>query len=120
MARCANLPVETRNGQGVGGGRVVGWLPIVCRPRLYDVGRCVLTMCWQVDDDPAEARKATYVNFKRVVWHQSFYALLASICDHSKTGFWFKCADSVTRHLFPFILILSADYEEQSVTIITY
>jgi hypothetical protein len=24
-----NLPVEIRNGTGVGGGRVVGWLPIV-------------------------------------------------------------------------------------------
>lgn len=29
MARCANLPVEFRNGDGLGGGRVVGWLPIV-------------------------------------------------------------------------------------------
>ena len=33
VARCANLPVELRNGIGLGGGRVVGWLPIVC----YDV-----------------------------------------------------------------------------------
>jgi hypothetical protein len=30
IARCANLPVEIRNGNGLGGGRVVGWLPIVC------------------------------------------------------------------------------------------
>jgi len=29
MARCANLPVEIRNGEGVGGGHVVGFLPIV-------------------------------------------------------------------------------------------
>jgi hypothetical protein len=29
IARCANLPSDIRNGQGVGGGRVVGWLPIV-------------------------------------------------------------------------------------------
>ena len=30
VARCANLPVELQNGIGLGGGRVVGWLPIVC------------------------------------------------------------------------------------------
>jgi len=30
IARCANLPVELRNGNGLGGGRVVGWLPVVC------------------------------------------------------------------------------------------
>ena len=30
IARCANLPVELRNGIGLGGGRVVGWLPVVC------------------------------------------------------------------------------------------
>ena len=30
IARCANLPVEIRNGNGLGGGRIVGWLPIVC------------------------------------------------------------------------------------------
>lgn len=29
MARCANLPVGMRNSEGVGGGRVVGFLPIV-------------------------------------------------------------------------------------------
>jgi len=29
MARIANLPVKIRNGEGIGGGRVVGWLPMV-------------------------------------------------------------------------------------------
>ena len=29
VARCANLPSEIRNGKGLGGGRVVGLLPIV-------------------------------------------------------------------------------------------
>ena len=29
IARCANLPTDIRNGTGLGGGRVVGWLPIV-------------------------------------------------------------------------------------------
>ena len=30
IARCANLPIEIRNGEEIDGGRVVGWLPIVC------------------------------------------------------------------------------------------
>jgi hypothetical protein len=30
LVRCANLPVEIRNGEDVDGGRLVGWLPIVC------------------------------------------------------------------------------------------
>lgn len=30
LVRCANLPVEMRNGEGVDGGRLIGWLPIVC------------------------------------------------------------------------------------------
>ena len=29
IARCANLPTKIRNGTGLGGGRVVGWLPVV-------------------------------------------------------------------------------------------
>jgi hypothetical protein len=29
IARCTNLPVKLQNGTGIGGGRIVGWLPIV-------------------------------------------------------------------------------------------
>lgn len=29
MVHCANLPIDSQNGKGIGGGRVVGWLPIV-------------------------------------------------------------------------------------------
>lgn len=29
IARLANLPTEIRNGEGIGGGYVVGWLPVV-------------------------------------------------------------------------------------------
>jgi hypothetical protein len=35
LARCANLPVEMRNGEDVDGGHLVGWLPIV-RDNLSD------------------------------------------------------------------------------------
>jgi hypothetical protein len=30
MARILNLPVWMRNGDGIGGAWVMGWLPIVC------------------------------------------------------------------------------------------
>ncbi|KAI0271244.1 hypothetical protein BC834DRAFT_818216 [Gloeopeniophorella convolvens] len=95
VVRCANLPAEIRNGEGIGGGCVVGWLPIV-------------------SDDPKELKKPAFVNFKRIVWHKAFYAILKSIIMHSKTGCWFQCADGAPpRWLFPLILILSADLEEQ-------
>jgi hypothetical protein len=68
---------------------------------------------YKIDEDAAESGKAKYVNFKRVVWHDSFRKLLASISELSKIGFHIECADGVTRHVFPAILILSADYEEQ-------
>ena len=29
MMRCLNLEIEIRNGEGIGGGIIVGWLPIV-------------------------------------------------------------------------------------------
>jgi hypothetical protein len=35
MVRIVNLPVKIRNGKGVGGARVVGWLPVVCPTTSY-------------------------------------------------------------------------------------
>ncbi|KAH7906115.1 hypothetical protein BJ138DRAFT_1223855 [Hygrophoropsis aurantiaca] len=96
VARCANLPVETQNGDGVGGGRVVGWLPIV-------------------KEDKVHSGKPAFVNFKNVVWHKSFKKVLESITEHSHTGCWVECFDKIARWFFPFILILSADYGEQCV-----
>jgi hypothetical protein len=29
IARIGNLPIDIRNGKGLGGGELVGWLPIV-------------------------------------------------------------------------------------------
>lgn len=50
---------------------------------------------------------------KRVVWHTAFLEILKSIKPLTKTGCMFNCADGVARWIFPIILILSADYEEQ-------
>ncbi|KAH9061804.1 hypothetical protein EDB83DRAFT_2506592 [Lactarius deliciosus] len=96
VARCANIPTTIRNGNGFGSGRVVGWLPIV-------------------KEDPMERNKPAFVNFKRTVWHESFFVIIQSIVTHSKTGCWLECGDGVKRWLFPMVLILSADYEEQCV-----
>ncbi|KAG1838070.1 hypothetical protein F4604DRAFT_1998347 [Suillus subluteus] len=97
IARIANLPVHIRNGNtALGGGRVVGWLPIVA-------------------EDQQHTRKKSFVDFKNAVWHKSFYQLLHSIELHSKTGYWFECGDQIQCRLWPLILILSRDYEEQCV-----
>ena len=67
----------------------------------------------KVEEEAKESGKRNYVNFKRVVWHDSFYELLDSIQTYSQVGIYIKCADGIERHLYPVILILSADYEEQ-------
>jgi Plavaka transposase len=64
-------------------------------------------------EDLKEEGKRDYVNFKRAVWHTSFHVVIESIIKYSKTGSWFKCGDGVERWMFPIVLILSADYEEQ-------
>lgn len=56
-----------------------------------------------------------YVNFKRVVWHESVRVLFETIYNHSRDGIWVDCGDKVRRWLFVFVGILSADYEEQYV-----
>ncbi|KAK0436961.1 uncharacterized protein EV420DRAFT_1487347, partial [Desarmillaria tabescens] len=60
VARCGNLPVHIRNGKGVGGGRVVGWLPVI-------------------KEDPKHTGKKYYVDFKRRVWHTAMKAMMVLI-----------------------------------------
>ncbi|KAE9407876.1 hypothetical protein BT96DRAFT_1033699 [Gymnopus androsaceus JB14] len=96
IVRCANLPMNIRNGAGIGGGRVVGWLPIIA-------------------EDAAHSGKTDFVNFKNVVWHKSTSKILESLVQYSKTGYTMDCGDEVQRTMFPYILIDSADYEEQCV-----
>ncbi|KAG1742470.1 hypothetical protein EDB19DRAFT_1827677 [Suillus lakei] len=45
MVHCANLPVDIRNGEGIGGGRVVGWLLII-------------------EEEASEHGKPGFINFK--------------------------------------------------------
>ncbi|KAN0137278.1 hypothetical protein V8E53_004723 [Lactarius tabidus] len=101
VMHCANLPSSIRNGNGVGGGRFVGWLPIV-------------------KEGPKEKKKCDFVGFKREVWHESFSIIIKSIVEHLKTGCWLECSNGVQRWIFPFVTILSADYEEQTVMALTW
>ncbi|KAH9487472.1 hypothetical protein JR316_0001548 [Psilocybe cubensis] len=94
MVRCANLPVDIRNGTGVGGGRLIGWLPIP-------------------DEDSAHTHKASYVDLKRLIWHKAVHKILQSIEAPATFGAAIKCGDGKTRNIFPHILSISADYEEQ-------
>ncbi|KAG1899569.1 uncharacterized protein F5891DRAFT_1128965 [Suillus fuscotomentosus] len=86
IAQCTNLPVGIQNCAGIGGDRLVGWLPIV-------------------PEDAEEDHKLSYTNLKRV--------FLEVVILYSKTGFAHKCFDDVEWWLYALILLLSADYEEQ-------
>jgi len=59
-----------------------------------------------------------WTNLKRVVWHELFLKILNSIIQLSKVGFAYKTFKGIMRLLYPIILILSADYEEQFVVLL--
>ncbi|KAG2034349.1 hypothetical protein BDR03DRAFT_935318 [Suillus americanus] len=86
IARCTNLPVHIQNCTGAGGGRLVGWLPIVPK-------------------DAEEDHKLSYTNLKHIVWHEAFLKFLEIIILYSKTGFAHKCFDNVTWWLYALILL---------------
>ncbi|KAI0697352.1 hypothetical protein BC835DRAFT_1206783, partial [Cytidiella melzeri] len=94
VARLGNLPMSIRNGNFVGGGRVVGFVPIV-------------------GADSAEQGKVKFVNWKHAVFHEAFRNFLKDVARLSKVGQVVHCGDQISRVLFPYIHILSADYEEQ-------
>ncbi|KIK39918.1 hypothetical protein CY34DRAFT_25041 [Suillus luteus UH-Slu-Lm8-n1] len=102
IAHIDNLPVHIHNGNtALGGGCVMGWLLIVV-------------------EDKKHTKKKKYVDFKNAVWHTSFYQLLASVEKHSQTGYWFECVGGIQHCLWPLILILSADYEEQCIMVLIH
>jgi len=84
------------------------------RKLIYDwIVYRTLTCVFKVEEDAFKTNQGGFANFKNIVWHEAFRRILRSIMVISKTGCWYKCADGILRHLFPLILILSADYEEQ-------
>ena len=69
-------------------------------------------ICVQVEEDSGETGKKGFVDFKQVVWHKAFYKIIESIKKYAELGFTLECGDGVRWKIFPFILIVSADYEE--------
>ncbi|KAI6006563.1 hypothetical protein F5J12DRAFT_782832 [Pisolithus orientalis] len=68
VVQCANLPVDIWNSESVGGGCVVGWLPIV-------------------PEDAAEEGKLGYTTLKHIVWHESAIKLFKAMVHFLATGF---------------------------------
>ncbi|KAI0337232.1 hypothetical protein BDW22DRAFT_1340223 [Trametopsis cervina] len=95
VAQIGNLDNAIRNGGGIGGGRIVGLVPVI-------------------EEDVEEQGKKRYIDWKNAIYHAAFQVLLKEIAKHSETGYSTYCGDQILRVLFPFILILAADYEEQT------
>ncbi|KAK0443415.1 uncharacterized protein EV420DRAFT_1484941 [Desarmillaria tabescens] len=60
IVRLGNLPSNIHNGQDVGGGCIIGWLPIV-------------------PEESQHHNKTYYADFKRIIWHKAFEIILSSI-----------------------------------------
>ncbi|KAN0128079.1 hypothetical protein V8E53_014116, partial [Lactarius tabidus] len=101
VAHCTNLPTEIWNGNGIGGRRVVRWLPIV-------------------PEDAADIKNHAFVDFKQRVWHRAFHCIIESIIEKSKVGCWLQDANGIQTQYFPGITILSADYEEQHILLLSF
>ncbi|KAI6033747.1 hypothetical protein BKA83DRAFT_4460403 [Pisolithus microcarpus] len=93
ITHLAHLPISIQNGEGIGGGHIVGWLLIVKETKEH-------------------SGKTWFANFKNAVWHESFRKLLQTIEKESQMGCWINCWDGIPHRFFPVVLILSADYEE--------
>jgi len=74
---------------------------------------------WQVPEDAEEEGKLGYTILKRIVWHNSFSKILDEVVIYSWTGYAHTLSyDKITRTLFPTLLILSGDYEEQYIYVL--
>ncbi|KAG6808951.1 hypothetical protein H0H92_002277 [Tricholoma furcatifolium] len=92
MIRFDNFSLNIRNGPGLGGVHLVGWLPIV-------------------EDDPAEQDKPEWILFKKDVYHKCIKCILGTVKEEAKWGDWFSCAGKPQR-LHPIIHINALDFEE--------
>ncbi|KAI0086723.1 hypothetical protein BDY19DRAFT_959866, partial [Irpex rosettiformis] len=95
IARAGNLPEFIRNGSSIGGGRIVGFVPLIA------------------NEDPGEKGKVKYINFKHAVYHEAWHEFLKDVALYSRTGYHVACGDTIPRSLFPYIHIVVADYQEQ-------
>lgn len=80
---------------------------------LYIYQLTDLTSYSQVKKKAKEDGKTGYTTYKNVVWHEGVYEMLAELIQASHTGQAHMCGDDIMRILYPIILLLTADYEEQ-------
>lgn len=114
VVRISNLDSAVRNGTGPGGGRIVGLVPMVRQfiPLLY-VTYCLLTSFWKIEETAAEKGKKNYIDWKHAIYHDAFRILLEQVAANSRTGYRLTCGDNKPRTIYPFVHIITADYEEQ-------
>lgn len=72
---------------------------------------CRLTEAHQVPEDSDKSGKTPFVDFKRVVWHSSVHKILEPFLK--LVGLPYIDVYGILRLLFPIILIIAADFEEQ-------
>ncbi|KIY64364.1 hypothetical protein CYLTODRAFT_469038, partial [Cylindrobasidium torrendii FP15055 ss-10] len=97
IGRVLNIPVTTRNGRGVGSGELLAWLPF--------------------PDHNPQVSAPVWALHKRRVWHAAMGVLLKPFADASESGIYRIMAayNNEVWRIYPTILTLSADLEEQSV-----
>ncbi|KDQ33978.1 hypothetical protein PLEOSDRAFT_1033035, partial [Pleurotus ostreatus PC15] len=100
VARVGNVILNLRNGDGPGGGFMIGWLPVMEEPA-------------------SETHKRKWKNHKAIIYHRAMEIILQDIINHSHTGFAVICGDGIQRTLYPCIPVKSADYEEDCIMTLT-
>lgn len=115
VARIINLDTSVRNGDGLGGGMVVGFLPVVSRS-FFNVARYSHSM--QVEETAEHSGKTGWADYKATVYHESLKKFIETLEMAAKVGEGVRCGDNIERSLWPFVL-LSADYEEQCVNLLS-
>ncbi|PBK81833.1 hypothetical protein ARMGADRAFT_1048756 [Armillaria gallica] len=100
ITHCGNLLIDIRNGNGVGGGCVIRWLPVIKEEAKF-------------------RKKVYYVDFKRRVWHAAFKYILEPLFMPSRTGGWVHlCLAKTDIQMFPRVPIKSCDYDEANFVVL--
>lgn len=73
----------------------------------------IISIPFQPEDTATDNHRKEYVNMKQILWHKSMEEIISSIILLSAFGMMLQCGDGITQTVFPHILMLSADYEEQ-------
>ncbi|KAK0494333.1 hypothetical protein EDD18DRAFT_1107358 [Armillaria luteobubalina] len=93
IVRLGNLPSHIHNGQGVRGGHVIGWLPIV-------------------KEEAQHTGKSYYTDFKRAIWHKAFEFILSPIKEKSRFGAWITKSNHLLKEIKKRMIKLGSSYTQ--------